>query len=132
MKRLKKAILALLFMLLLSSFAVAGWLHVPGSRRTTWTDTPTPATCWTRDNRLNIVWAAQKLLIYQDTPRYFNYAADAATVDKAYTGFWEQDANGIYWPRTDLDGAWAGDVRVNLIWMDVEWDIDADNILWVK
>ena len=121
-------------MFILAGIAEAGWTHYPQSNTTKWTDQPSPATCWTRDYQLKVVWAAQKLLIYSDTPRYFNYAAAADTVDQAYTGYWTPDATGIYWPRTDLDEAWDADsARVNLIWIDVEWEYDsANDIIWVK
>jgi len=124
---------ALVLMMALSSFAYGGWVHYPNSKTTKWTDDPMPATCWVRDYYLNTVWTASKLFIYEDTPRYYNYAAAADTVDLAYTGFWQQDASGIYWPRTDLAGAWGdSESKVNLLWIDVEWQIDTNSILWAK
>ena len=132
MKR-KVLLLVGVFAVILCGIGYAGWQHIPNSNTTKWTDAPTPATCWIRDYRLNVVWSAQQLFIYQDTPRYFNHAAAADTVDQAYTGFWTKDSNGIYWPRTDLSEAWAKDsTYANLIWMDVEWYLGTNGVLWTK
>ena len=128
-----KLLTALVLTLVLSSFAYAGWSHLPGTSTTKWSTTPTPATCWTRDYQLHTLWVVQKVLVYADTPRYYNYAADAVTVDQAYTGFWVPDSSGIVWPRTDLAGAAPKDsLRQNIVWMDVEWYMGADRILWAK
>jgi len=132
-----KLLAALVFALVLSSFASAGWVHFPGTSTTKWStspnSSPTPATCWARDYRLHTLWVVQKVLVYADTPRYYNYAADAVTVDQAYTGFWVPDATGIVWPRTDLDEACDTDsLRQNIVWMDVEWYMGTNSILWAK
>lgn len=133
MKRLKRSMATILALFALCSMVSAGWVHDPLSKVTRWSSVPTPATCWTRDFKLNTVWTVQKVLVYADTPRYFNYTAAAATVDLACTGYWAQDASGIFWPRTDLDGAWEWGVNnVNVEWIDVEWYMGTDNILWAK
>ena len=132
--KLRHTIGCLIIGLAVAVTSQAGFVHFDG--QTAWNkDVPAPATCWIRDSYLNVVWTSDKVLIYADTPRTFNYTLlNTTSNDLACLGFWTIDTDGIIWPRTDLETVIAGgsSFKGNQQWFDVEWLIDEDGILWPK
>jgi len=126
---MKKTLLVLLSLTVLSAVSYGGWEHLDSTRGTYWTDGATAATCWIRNNTTHEIMPAIAPSVYYNTIRI---EANATIGEPASFGLWGVNASGDYYPLADV-GVADYTNRKHPGWrVDVEWEVNSSGDLVLK
>lgn len=118
---MKKTLMVLGSMFVLSAVCFAGWEHLGG--RTYWTEGATAGSCFIRNNTTTDVSPAIVPLVYYNTIK---------TNTAASFGFWGINTDGSYYPLADVGTADYDNRKNPGVRVDVEWLVDSNGDLVLK
>jgi hypothetical protein len=128
---MKKSVLALVGLMVLAATAYGGWEHlvIGGVGRTQWTESPTAASCWIRNNSTYDACPAIDVAVYFNTIRSGSTNSFGTVISY---GLWSMDSNGDYAPSSTV-GVVDYENRLLPAWRyDVEWSVDSEGDLYLK
>jgi hypothetical protein len=126
---MKKVLLVVSVLAVLSAVSFGGWEHL-STRGTFWTDSPTAATCFLRDNKTGDVCPALRPSVYANT---ICLATNTLYSQPPSYGLFTVDLNGDYMPIADICTMDVSNAHTVVGWrVDVEFTVNTNLDLVLK